>query len=118
MLSSCNNGGRLTCHDIILPVKTTLHSLLSFLLAGVYWTHKAVILRITHTFFIGVVVIASLFGALKIYKCCKKLKAWFSPRSPNLADIDSMTGLDFEKYVAQLLRQRGYQQVRLTEKYD
>jgi restriction system protein len=29
-----------------------------------------------------------------------------------------MTGLEFEKYVAKLLKSQGYKHVRLTEKYD
>lgn len=35
-----------------------------------------------------------------------------------LVDIDGMSGLQFERKVAQLLRKRGYQHIRLTERYD
>ena len=35
-----------------------------------------------------------------------------------IANIDSMNGLEFEKYLANLLRRRGYTNVRLTERYD
>lgn len=35
-----------------------------------------------------------------------------------IANIDSMDGLEFEKYLASLLRRRGYTNVRLTERYD
>jgi HJR/Mrr/RecB family endonuclease len=34
------------------------------------------------------------------------------------ADIDTMDGLDFEQYVADLLRRRGFGHVSLTEQYD
>lgn len=32
--------------------------------------------------------------------------------------IDNMTGLEFERYIANLLKHHGYTNVRLTEKYD
>lgn len=35
-----------------------------------------------------------------------------------LSDVDAMDGLDFEKYVANLLKQQGYSNVSLTEQYD
>ena len=35
-----------------------------------------------------------------------------------LSAIDKMTGLEFELFVASLLRKRGYTNVTLTEKYD
>jgi restriction system protein len=35
-----------------------------------------------------------------------------------IANIDEMDGLEFEKYVADLLRRRGYTRIRLTERYD
>lgn len=36
----------------------------------------------------------------------------------NIAEIDNMSGLDFEKYVAALLKQQGYTRIKLTEKFD
>lgn len=35
-----------------------------------------------------------------------------------IADIDSMDGIEFEHYLADLLRKRGFTDVKLTEKYD
>lgn len=35
-----------------------------------------------------------------------------------IAAIDSMDGLEFERYLADLLRKRGYTNIRLTEKFD
>lgn len=35
-----------------------------------------------------------------------------------LGDIDTMSGMDFEYYIAQLLAERGCDNVSLTEKYD
>ena len=39
-------------------------------------------------------------------------------RAYTIANIDSMDGLEFERYVADLLRHRGYSGIRLTERYD
>lgn len=36
----------------------------------------------------------------------------------SMAEIDNMSGLDFEKYVAALLKQQGYTKIKLTEKFD
>ena len=35
-----------------------------------------------------------------------------------VAAVDSMDGLEFERYLADLLRKRGYTNIQLTEKYD
>ncbi len=35
-----------------------------------------------------------------------------------LADVDAMSGEDFERYICSVLRKQGYTGIRLTEKYD
>ena len=35
-----------------------------------------------------------------------------------LQDVDSMDGISFEYYIAQLLAERGYSNISLTEQYD
>lgn len=35
-----------------------------------------------------------------------------------LSDVDTMDGLDFEKYAANILKKQGYSNITLTEKYD
>jgi HJR/Mrr/RecB family endonuclease len=51
--------------------------------------------------------------------------AWYDGRwvfnfikTRNIKDVDSMTGLQFERYVAKMLKNRGCKNVRLTEHYD
>ncbi len=39
-------------------------------------------------------------------------------RHADLMDIDSMDGIAFERYVADLLRNNGYHNISLTERYD
>jgi restriction system protein len=36
----------------------------------------------------------------------------------NMAAIDKMTGIEFERYVVKLLKAKGYSHIRLTEEYD
>ena len=45
-------------------------------------------------------------------------KLLHSRRSGRLRNVDSMDGLDFEKYVAKLLVAVGFHNVSLTEQYD
>ena len=40
------------------------------------------------------------------------------PRRLSTKNIDQMTGLEFERYVAKWLQNRGYTDIKLTEKYD
>ena len=47
-----------------------------------------------------------------------KLRIYHRISSPKMIDIDGMTGLEFERCVANLLSNQGYKHVRLTEKYD
>jgi restriction system protein len=35
-----------------------------------------------------------------------------------MAVIDIMTGLEFERYIAKLLKTKGYNHIKLTEEYD
>ena len=48
----------------------------------------------------------------------RKWKARAAYAAANFAEIDAMSGLDFELYVAELLRRQGYAHIKLTERYD
>jgi restriction system protein len=91
------------------------------ILAGVtayrYWQdfigleHKAIkVLPIISATIIGAILLL-LFMRFKLRHRSVKLNR-------SMAQIDSMSGLDFEKYVAALLKQQGYTKIRLTEKFD
>ena len=56
-----------------------------------------------------------------LHKKTNKLKTIFNLKTSNfntLKDIDNMTGIQFERYVAKLLKTKGYTNIKLTEKYD
>jgi restriction system protein len=58
------------------------------------------------------------FIALAVYKITRMIRRWSYKQSASLAEIDNMTGLEFEHYVAKLLDSQGYGAIRLTEEYD
>lgn len=75
------------------------------------WTHREAILRPLHTLEpLGLILLllSAVIGAVKLYKRLQ---------GPG-ATINTMTGLEFERYVAGLLKNSGYKQVKLTEEYD
>ncbi len=100
-----NGNGDLTFEIVVLA-------------AGFYWTHQALVVRIGQIAVIGAIVILIFVSARRIYKVVKRVRAWFNRNQTDIAEIDAMSGPEFELYVAELLKQQGYQHVRLTEKYD
>lgn len=72
------------------------------------WQHKAQLAR-TAYIAVAVTVIALLLNFL----IRRFLRRRISP-----VDVDSMTGLEFEHYIAGLLKQNGFRKVKLTERYD
>ena len=85
-------------------------SLISMVLfAGIlytYWEYVVYVIIVT-------IVVVSCVLILKIVGWIRK-----AGRNTQLRDVDTMDGLDFEAYVAQLLIGQGYSNVSLTEQYD
>lgn len=64
----------------------------------------------------ALIVLLVLLSVKLIVKITKKIFRLFQNR--RLRDVDSMDGISFEYFVAQLLLDRGYSNVSLTERYD
>jgi len=88
------------------------------LAAGTVWAHRVVFTRIEHLLpviwitaliIVGLVILTRL--GMRINKNRRLYRA-------DAIDIDTMTGLEFERYVAKLLKTRDYSRIRLTEYYD
>lgn len=82
---------------------------LFFLVDAAVWVHRA---QLLHLVFIFISVVA-LLVLIKL--------TWYTFRNLRNVlrhNIDSMDGLEFEKYVASLLRINGFHKVSLTERYD
>lgn len=79
------------------------------LVGAAAWTHREQLVHIAYI-------------ALAVTSCLILLKLFWAflrrHRIRQLRDVDTMSGLDFERYVAALLRSNGFHKVSLTEKYD
>lgn len=71
-----------------------------------YWQYAQYVLALIGTLY-GVRIIA------RMYKFTRRIIT-----NLRLSDVDTMDGLAFEKYVANLLKQQGYSNISLTEQYD
>ena len=66
-----------------------------------------------------IVAIASVLIALAIVLRIRRfIRDRLAHKAYTIASIDSMGGVEFEHYLAKLLRSRGYTNVSVTEKYD
>lgn len=75
------------------------------LVGAAAWMHRDELVHIAY-------ISAGVMGCLLVaYIAWRYLDA-------RLRDIDSMDGIAFERYVADLLRNKGYHNISLTEKYD
>jgi HJR/Mrr/RecB family endonuclease len=91
---------------------------LLMLLFAAAWAHRSLVPKVGHCLLLAGFASGTIYVAMLIIKLAKRIRSWRGYGSPTLLDIDNMTGLEFERYVAQMLRKHGYNQVRLTEKYD
>jgi HJR/Mrr/RecB family endonuclease len=84
----------------------------SLLLACLLWTHRAWVAYGLY----GIALLIGLGLAVVAYR------AFIAPKRriliATLAEIDVMDGLEFERYVVDLLRRHGFERVSLTKKYD
>jgi HJR/Mrr/RecB family endonuclease len=88
------------------------------ILAGItFYTNRAAIDRFTRILFETEII---LLSSLLIYIAFRFVFRQYNSKKDNVTakDIDSLSGIKFEHYVANLLKAKGYTNVRLTEKYD
>jgi restriction system protein len=90
----------------------------TILLVSNVWTHKVLTMKTKHMLAILLLTLLGAISLLIVYKSIKKMKTWRSNRNPSMTAIDNMTGIEFERYVARLLKSKGYNNIRLTEEYD
>ena len=88
------------------------------LVAGTVWAHKAFMTKAMHYVLLAWLVGVAVFLVVVIYKVTRKVRRWSFKRNSSMAEIDNMTGLEFERYVAKLLESKGYGAIRLTEEFD
>lgn len=79
------------------------------LIGAAAWTHRAELERIAY--FAWMIIVCILILRLTWKFLAYRRRATFK-------NIDTMGNLEFEHYVAMLLKNNGYHNVSLTEKYD
>ena len=79
---------------------------LMIVLAITYWEYAQYVVV-----FIAIFYAIRMF--LRMYRFVRRITM-----NHRLSDVDTMDGLVFEKYVANLLKQQGYSNVSLTEQFD
>jgi len=91
---------------------------ITIILASAAWAYKDVLPTVEQI----VTTLFLIIGVVLIIVCVvwfiKKILHIFKGGQITMKKIDNMSGLDFEKYVAIMLKKQGYIKVRLTEKYD
>jgi restriction system protein len=78
------------------------------------WPYRALIIKAIITVFAGLFLVFVIKKAVVFSR--KYLRD--SKRAYNLDTIDVMSGVRFERCVAQLLNRQGFTNIRLTEQYD
>lgn len=79
---------------------------LMLVLTVTYWQYAQYVLAL-------ITIIYTLRLVAKLYRLAHRIIT-----DHRLSNVDTMDGLVFEKYVAKLLKQKGYSNVILTEQYD
>jgi len=91
---------------------------LFIILACLAYTHKSLTLKAEHLIPTVLIIVIGVISLTIAIKLIFRIPQYFKRNNPNLAAIDNMTGLEFERYVARLLKSKGYNNIRLTEEYD
>ncbi len=94
-------------------------SFFSFLFLLIIWINIPSIHKYKYLLFYLSLILILITGLLILIKVIinkrNKLNLF---NNIDISTIDNMSGLDFERYIAGLLKNQGYTKVRLTEKYD
>lgn len=79
---------------------------LMIVLAIAYWEYAQYVIAFIAIFY-------STRMVVRVYRFIRRITMNFI-----LSDVDTMDGLDFEKYIASILKKQGYSNITLTEQYD
>ena len=86
--------------------RSPMSILLMTVLAITYWEYAQYVIAL-------VVIFYTIRMLTRMYRFIHRIVTNY-----RLSDIDTMDGLVFEKYVANLLKHQGYSSITLTEQYD
>ncbi len=83
--------------------------LIFVLLVGVCITYRTFILYTL----VGIVALVMLRLSLRLYRTMRNVVV-----NRRLTHVDDKDGIEFETYIADVLKNQGYTNIKLTEKYD
>jgi restriction system protein len=96
-----------------------LTGLVVIVAAAILIAHQAMSPQTFELLLVGLSLIAVSIVMLVVYLHFRRLRRQRQKlQALSMVDVHVMDGLEFEKYVATLLRDRGFTDVALTEKYD
>lgn len=72
----------------------------------------------TRVLMYSAIVVAMGISIVTVVTILKRTRRRHILRNAGMARIDGMSGLEFERYVAELLKAHGFTGVQLTERYD
>lgn len=81
----------------------------AIIILGVIWAYREYLPYIVG----AVAVVIAIVFAIKMLRAIIRMT-----RNAHFRDIDQMDGLEFEEFVAQVLKANGYHHVKLTKIYD
>lgn len=79
---------------------------LMIILTVAYWEYS-------HYIVAFIVIFSAIRTHARLYRFARRIAT-----NHRLSDVDTMDGLDFEKYVASLLGEQGFSNINLTEQYE
>jgi restriction system protein len=88
------------------------------LLASSLWAHKVLVTKIEHMLKLGFLVSAGAIFIVMLGKVFLRIKKYTKNHDLIIDCVDTMTGLEFERHVAKLLKTQGYSHITLTVEYD
>ena len=88
------------------------------LLCYAIWVYRSLVLVILHYTIIVFLFIAMAVVTKYVVRFSRKIRILHGYKLQQLATIDKMDGLEFEKFIAAILNKQGYKNIKLTEKYD
>jgi len=92
--------------------------ILPVLLGGVIWAHRAMLPVIEHWAVVACLIAGASIAVVVLVRLARSVGLRQRRRAMDIAGVDSMDGLAFERYIAALLKRQGYTNVKLTERYD
>lgn len=92
--------------------------ILLIFVGGTIWAHPVGMLKIAYIALIVSFITVVLVVLTWTVRLIKRVRSWRPRYNPDTTNIDTMIGLEFERYIARLLRSKHFHHLKITEEYD